>query len=292
LTTQEDQDKFASEMDRLSRKLDSRIRPGAVAAGHYIERRHLFKAWVVTAYTDSSNLPGNDVEFTIVPSRVLDRAAERVDFISWLAAQAAILGARSTYVRREEVPPDTWRGGFSYANAIKLIRLWCDQLNPMGVVRWAVEARPLGSVVPSSMSAPEPLPLAAETPAEHALAAMVRSARSAAAQSGQTRTETAKHKEVRFPSDHEFRAYLGTLLERQNRRCKLSGLPLQLAAAVGEGDTEMQASLDRIDSDRHYEPDNLQIVCWFINRWKSDDSSANFRRLLQAVCGTHGTGSA
>lgn len=32
------------------------------------------------------------------------------------------------------------------------------------------------------------------------------------------------------------------------------------------GDPELAASLDRIDSDGHYERGNLQVVCWFSNR--------------------------
>jgi hypothetical protein len=28
---------------------------------------------------------------------------------------------------------------------------------------------------------------------------------------------------------------------------------------------------------------NIQIVCWFINRWKNDDSDANFKKLLERI---------
>ncbi len=50
-------------------------------------------------------------------------------------------------------------------------------------------------------------------------------------------------------------------------------------------DKEMWASLDRIDSSGHYTPDNVQIVCRFINRWKGADDDALMRRLLIAVRG-------
>jgi hypothetical protein len=42
-------------------------------------------------------------------------------------------------------------------------------------------------------------------------------------------------------------------------------------------------SLDRIDSDGHYAPRNLQIVCCFINRWKSDSDNEKFKALLDTV---------
>jgi hypothetical protein len=49
------------------------------------------------------------------------------------------------------------------------------------------------------------------------------------------------------------------------------------------GDDEMKASLDRIDSNAHYEAGNLQVVCRFINRWKGADSNSQFKRLIERV---------
>lgn len=46
---------------------------------------------------------------------------------------------------------------------------------------------------------------------------------------------------------------------------------------------DLSPSLDRIDSDAHHEAGNLQVVARFVNRWKSDDSDKNFRRLLALV---------
>lgn len=60
--------------------------------------------------------------------------------------------------------------------------------------------------------------------------------------------------------------------------CALSGLVLQFDGEYD--DQEMLASLDRIDSSRHYERDNLQVVCRFVNRWKGADDNAQFTRLL------------
>ena len=44
-------------------------------------------------------------------------------------------------------------------------------------------------------------------------------------------------------------------------------------------------SVDRIDSDGHYELGNLQLVCQFINFWKGSGNNEEFRRLLMLVRG-------
>lgn len=48
-------------------------------------------------------------------------------------------------------------------------------------------------------------------------------------------------------------------------------------------DKQMRASPDRIDSNGHYTPDNVQIVCWFINRWKGADDDQLVVRLIEAL---------
>lgn len=40
--------------------------------------------------------------------------------------------------------------------------------------------------------------------------------------------------------------------------------------------------------DAHYEPSNLQVVCRFVNFWKSDSDNEEFRRLLALVRGNGG----
>jgi hypothetical protein len=79
-------------------------------------------------------------------------------------------------------------------------------------------------------------------------------------------------------SRHELEAHIADIIHAQKGLCKLTGLPLDLPPNIA--DREMMASPDRIDSDLGYEKGNIQIVCWFANRWKGDDSDANFRRLL------------
>jgi len=49
------------------------------------------------------------------------------------------------------------------------------------------------------------------------------------------------------------------------------------------GDSELFCSLDRIDSDGHYEAGNLQVVCRFANRWKGSSDDDNFRRIIALI---------
>ena len=97
---------------------------------------------------------------------------------------------------------------------------------------------------------------------------------------GGTIERTIKDKQT--PLTHtELVSLMLDLIERQDSRCALTGLPLGL---VGEcEDREMMASPDRIDSNGHYTADNIQVVCWFINRWKSADDNALTLRLIEAV---------
>jgi hypothetical protein len=79
----------------------------------------------------------------------------------------------------------------------------------------------------------------------------------------------------------ELARYIAELLHAQNGRCKLSGLPLQWDGT--HTDVELLCSLDRIDSAKGYVRGNLQVVCRFINRWKSSSDNETFRRLLDVV---------
>jgi hypothetical protein len=93
---------------------------------------------------------------------------------------------------------------------------------------------------------------------------------------------TGKIKNFLFDSSYELETYIFELLELQNDECAISGLPLQF---LGEHDnSDFLCSLDRIDSDGHYERGNLQIVCRFINGWKGARMDKQFRFLLKAVC--------
>jgi hypothetical protein len=61
----------------------------------------------------------------------------------------------------------------------------------------------------------------------------------------------------------------------------LTGLEMILDGV--DGDRELRCSLDRIDSSKHYERGNLQIVCKFANRWKGASDNDQFKRLVEMI---------
>jgi hypothetical protein len=99
---------------------------------------------------------------------------------------------------------------------------------------------------------------------------------------GQREERLVKNKNLKL-SDRELEDTIRLLIEDQGGNCNLSGLPLQFLGT--HQDDQMLASLDRIDSDGHYEAGNLQVVCRFINKWKSNTKNDEFRRLMAKVQG-------
>ncbi len=97
---------------------------------------------------------------------------------------------------------------------------------------------------------------------------------------GQQVLRTLKNKDLLIP-DHELMPFLEALLSEQDGLCAITDLPLQYDG--DEDDEEMLCSLDRIDSNGHYEKDNLQIVCRFVNSWKNNSDDSEFRRLIEIV---------
>ena len=95
---------------------------------------------------------------------------------------------------------------------------------------------------------------------------------------GQAVERTVKNKDLRL-SKEALIAHLSELLDEKGDRCAISGLALQFDGP----DEQLHPSLDRIDSDGHYEAGNLQVVARFINKWKSDSEDSEFRRLLTLV---------
>ncbi len=98
------------------------------------------------------------------------------------------------------------------------------------------------------------------------------------AANGQTVERTVKRKDLGFSSAAALQDYIAELMGAQEYCCELTGLPLELDEV--NGDSAMFASLDRIDSSRHYEPGNLQVVCRFANFWKGASDDNEFRRLV------------
>ena len=123
------------------------------------------------------------------------------------------------------------------------------------------------------------------SPKESAAADMTRQLLSTVAQSnGQIVERRVKDKTTDLARE-EWEKLLLRMMGEQEDRCALTGLPLGF---VGDtDDLQMRPSLDRIDSDGHYTPDNVQIVCRFINRWKSADPDEMVRRLLARLRELH-----
>ena len=120
------------------------------------------------------------------------------------------------------------------------------------------------------------------------VARMAKTAMQTAAQSnGQEVLRRLKNKEVRFPSTIALQDYIVRLLERQEGICALTDLAFDYDEKAG--DKALFVSLDRINSDGHYEKDNLQVVCRFANRWKGDGEDGEFRRLMKLIRGLNDT---
>ena len=98
---------------------------------------------------------------------------------------------------------------------------------------------------------------------------------------GQLQERNVKNKEFRFRNELELEQHIIDLIKMQDGMCALTDLPLEMDEVYG--DKELFCSLDRIDSDGHYEAGNLQVVCRFANRWKSDSDDREFRRLIYLI---------
>lgn len=97
---------------------------------------------------------------------------------------------------------------------------------------------------------------------------------------GQREERNVKNKDFGFANIDALVEYIAALYEAQEGLCAITGLPLQFRDG---DDHQLCCSLDRIESDGHYAPGNLQIVCKFINMWKSHRDDAEFRRLIEIV---------
>lgn len=99
---------------------------------------------------------------------------------------------------------------------------------------------------------------------------------------GQTIERSVKNKELRM-SPLALEEHIRTLMDLQANRCALTGIPLAFHGS--DADTNLTPSLDRIDSDGHYEMGNLQVVCRFVNFWKGASDNEEFKALLMLVRG-------
>lgn len=118
-------------------------------------------------------------------------------------------------------------------------------------------------------------------PMEKSAYRMAETAWQTALQSGQVSVAMTKSKEFGFISQAELTAHALSLIESQEGLCALTGLEMLLDGL--DGDSELRCSLDRIDSNGHYEHGNLQVVCRFANRWKGASEDKDFKRLIGIV---------
>lgn len=68
------------------------------------------------------------------------------------------------------------------------------------------------------------------------------------------------------------------LYRRQNGKCAYTGLYLSFRRM-----DKYKLSIDRIDSELGYTPDNIQLVCWIINQAKGNMSDYDFLRSIHKI---------
>ena len=121
------------------------------------------------------------------------------------------------------------------------------------------------------------------TDMETAIVAMRQSVENTVAGSnGQTITRVVKDKNLLMTSG-QLESRIRKLLEIQGNKCALTGIPLLFNRR--DQNQNLWPSVDRIDSNGHYETDNIQIVCRFINFWKGASDNEEFKDLLGLVRG-------
>ena len=97
-----------------------------------------------------------------------------------------------------------------------------------------------------------------------------------------TRNIQMKVKDLGFDSEQALEAYLRERMKIQGERCALTGIPFHFHGNFG-ADRNLLPSPDRIDSDGHYAPGNIQVVCQFVNMWKSNTKNDEFLQLLTLI---------
>lgn len=147
---------------------------------------------------------------------------------------------------------------------------------------WWQEGKIAGANVATAYKGREPSTKSESRLRRAASARMAKTARDTVKNSrGQEVLRSVKVKELGFPQGQDLESYVEILIEKQEGLCAISGIQLQYDDDCR--DTELLCSLDRIDSDGHYESGNLQVVCRFINRWKGDSKDDEFRRLIECL---------
>ena len=113
------------------------------------------------------------------------------------------------------------------------------------------------------------------------IARMAMTAMATIAQSGDISLVVTKDKQFGFRNQFELEKHIDELIVEQDGVCALTGLRMLFDG--DDGGSELCCSLDRIDSNGHYERGNLQIVCKFANRWKSASDNEQFLELIDKI---------
>lgn len=77
-------------------------------------------------------------------------------------------------------------------------------------------------------------------------------------------------------------SFLKKLYEKQNGKCAISGMPLELQIGTGKPNPN-KCSVDRIDSNRGYNHRNVWLVCWWVNQMKMDMSMETFKERVKIL---------
>lgn len=70
---------------------------------------------------------------------------------------------------------------------------------------------------------------------------------------------------------------------RQDGKCAISNLKLSTITGHRHRNNAFVISLDRIDSERGYSKDNIQLVCWQANRMKDSLSWDEFKFWIKTI---------
>lgn len=260
--------------------------------GLYYEHRLLASQWVLSVYRNVKTT-GNDVEIAAHPWRLAWPKDDAGPVQRWLEAQKDRLQHLESGIHAHQTE-NAFRIGLKYDAALEFAKALCAEM-ARSTNRWYMKQAFPEKPVPTSLA----LPIcadesAANTPdmrnqakgkdaGEGALTTvalrMLQTVISTCAQSGTQSVAVSKRKELRFRDNQHFLDHVTVLLEQSEGRCALSQVRLDLSG----GRLELSPSLDRKRSDGHYEPENLQIVARFVNRWKSDMSDEEFLALLETV---------
>nr|WP_216293268.1 hypothetical protein [Delftia acidovorans]MCA1066835.1 hypothetical protein [Delftia acidovorans] len=233
------------------------------------------KKWAISIYKNLLT-PGNDIEISIDPTPLAwpyqdKKQLEKIR--KWLEAQRDLENLPSkNHLKNQTRQQEHFRIGLTLDGALTFVCRLQEQLSlPINGQPWNLHSHAEHMISKEATLGTVAI--------EQTIDRMFRTVQQTCEQSGSTSIATAKDKQFSFSSEEQFRDKLRSLLSTDQLRCALTRVPLDPADST----SDLAPSLDRIDSEKHYEPANLQIVAKFANRWKSNDSDENFKYLLDLI---------